>query len=98
MRQVDPSIYSGVDRGERRRIARELERGKERHLQGLEDARRIRAMSGTEEERKRNEALAARIEDSTARPPIALLACAGCHRPTPLCTCVDSDGHPLAWN
>jgi len=88
LKALDPLIYSGVDRAERRRVARELERLEKVHV-------RIQTMPlphvggflvGPRE-----------FSPRLHPPPLRLLACGKCHRTIPLCTCTDADGKPLDW-
>jgi hypothetical protein len=89
MKQVDPVVYSGVDRAERRRVARGLAKAKERHQEAMSVASQLRAAGLLQ--------IASEIEQATASPPTALLACNACHRPTPLCICRDESGALLDW-
>lgn len=111
MRQVNPRIYRGISRAERRRIAKDLAKAKERHNEAFEEARRLRSLfqvapsplgaigiGRISQDGELLETLAREIEARNAQPPICLLACANCHRPTSQCICLDGDGNPLVWN
>lgn len=106
--QANPAIYSGVDRAERRRLAKQFVRLTERRARAVSDIEGLRRQTPPltledvilQRPRPFNETdrLALSIDRATATTPITLLACFHCRRPTPQCTCTDSDGTPLVWN
>lgn len=99
MKQVDPAIYSGVNRADRRRIARNLARAKRRRDEASKEARRLLAvirepvpsvvfLPHTRPGADGNVVAAvASIQEAVSIPPLALMACAICHRPVPQCIC-----------
>ncbi len=96
MRQVDPVIYSGIGPADRAHIAHELAQDKPRAAAALAEAKRLRATAfgpvascvfRPQIVNRDALLLAGAFQAANRQPPLRLLACGVCHRPTPKCTC-----------
>lgn len=108
VKQVDPQLYAGISRGERRRIAKRLQDLKRIHNDGLADAARLhasqpkRTLSDLILKRRVGDGTTlalAKMAEHAVNPYqlLQLMACQGCLRPVEQCLCRNADGSPLQW-